>query len=57
MSQENVEVARRNAEAYARGDQREALTDVSEEIVYDISRNSPEGAVFHGHSGRLSHSS
>lgn len=51
VSQENVEIARKNAEAYARKDNAEALRYISEEVVYDITRNSPEGAVFHGYDG------
>ena len=51
MSQENVEVVRRQAEAYARGDWREAMSHFAPDVVYDITRNSVGGGVFHGLDG------
>jgi ketosteroid isomerase-like protein len=50
-SDEKLAIARANAEAYARGDNEEALSHIHPEVVYDITRNSPEGAIFHGHDG------
>jgi ketosteroid isomerase-like protein len=50
-SGDKLAIARANAEAYARGDYQEALSHVDPEVVYDITRNSPEGAIFHGHDG------
>ena len=50
-SADKLAIARANAEAYARGDNEEALTHIHPEVVYDITRNSPEGAIFHGHEG------
>jgi ketosteroid isomerase-like protein len=47
----NVQIARRNAEAHARRDNEAALRDISPEIVYDQSKNSPEGGLFHGYEG------
>jgi ketosteroid isomerase-like protein len=37
MSEENVEVARRNAEAWARGDLEGAIAPVAEDVEWDIS--------------------
>jgi ketosteroid isomerase-like protein len=50
-SDEKLAIARANAEAYARGDNEEALSHVHTEVVYDVTRNSPEGAILHGHDG------
>jgi ketosteroid isomerase-like protein len=51
MPGSNVEIARRNAEAHARRDNEAALRDISPDIVYDQSQNSPEGSVYHGLEG------
>ena len=53
MSQENVDVVRRQAEAYAVGDWRTALSFLDPDVVYDISRFSAAGTVFHGVQGVL----
>ena len=46
-----VEIARRNAEAWGRGDVREATKYVDRDVIYDITRHSPEGLVFEGDAG------
>ena len=51
MPDSNVEIARRNAEAHARRDNQAALRDISPDIVYDQSLNSPERSVYHGREG------
>jgi ketosteroid isomerase-like protein len=51
MSRENVEIVRRQTEAYARGDWEEAMSHFDPEVIYDVSRNSAEGGVYHGHAG------
>ena len=51
MSQENVEIVRQQAEAYARGEWEQAMSYFDPEVVYDVSRNSAEGGVYHGHAG------
>jgi ketosteroid isomerase-like protein len=51
MSRENVEVVRRQGEAYARGDWEEAMSLFDPDAVLDISRYSAGGGVFHGHEG------
>src|SRR4051794_4834732 len=51
MSQENVEVVRAQAEAFARGDREEAMSFLDTDVVYDITRYSAAGGVFHGLQG------
>lgn len=51
MPDSNLEIARRNAEAHARRDNEAALRDISPDIVYDQSQNSPERSVYHGLKG------
>jgi ketosteroid isomerase-like protein len=51
MSRENVEVVRRQADAYAQGDWEAAMSFFHPDVVYDISRYSAGGGVFHGHEG------
>ena len=51
MSRENVEIVRRQTEAYARGDWEEAMSFFDPDVVYDITRNSAGGGVFHGLQG------
>lgn len=51
MNEDNVEIARSKAEGFATGDAEKALRDVSPDVVYDQSQNSPEGGQFHGHEG------
>jgi len=51
MGESNVAIARNKAEGFATGDAEKALRDVSPDVVYDQSQNSPEGGEFHGHEG------
>ena len=51
MGGSNADVARRTAEAYARGDTEAALRDISPDVVYDMTQNSPEGGEWDGHDG------
>ena len=51
MSRENVEIVRRQAEAYARGEWEEAMAAFDPDVVYDISHYSAGGDVFHGLDG------
>lgn len=44
MSRANVEIVRRQSDAYARGDYEEALSIFDPPVVYDISGTAPEGA-------------
>jgi ketosteroid isomerase-like protein len=50
MSQENVEIARRSVEAFARGDYEKALQVLDPEVEFDL-RHIPDGSVYHGHAG------
>lgn len=51
MSQQNVDVVRRQAQAYAAGDWETAISLLDPDVVYDISRFSTAGGVFHGLQG------
>ena len=51
MGEANVDIARRSAEAYARGDAEGALRDIAPDVVYDMTQNSPEGGEWDGHEG------
>src|SRR4051794_22410376 len=51
MSQENVEIVRRQSEAYARGDWEEAMSFLDPNVVYDISQYSAGGSEYHGLEG------
>jgi ketosteroid isomerase-like protein len=48
MSQENVEIVRQQAEAFARGDWAKAMSFLDPDVVYDISRYSAAGTVVRG---------
>src|SRR5688572_8763371 len=50
MSQENVEIVRRQYEAWKRGDYAEALAAYDEAIEWDAT-HFPEGRVYRGHDG------
>ena len=51
MSEENVELARRSLEAFARGDVETALEAMDPELV--ATRAHPDRAVYHGRDGLL----
>ena len=50
MSQENVEIVRRGADALMRGDMEAALAPYHPDVVFDASLR-PEGSVYHGRDG------
>jgi ketosteroid isomerase-like protein len=50
MSQENVEIVRRQLEAYLSGDNETALSYYDAEVEFDASVR-PEGQVYRGHEG------
>jgi ketosteroid isomerase-like protein len=50
MSEENVEIVRRSAEAVEAGDYEAALAPYHPEVVFDATLR-PEGRVFHGRDG------
>jgi ketosteroid isomerase-like protein len=52
MSQENVEIARKSAAAFERGDYASALEAFHPEVVYTVTPSTgPEPGIFHGHEG------
>ena len=51
MSAENVEIARRTFEAYARGDAAAALDAIDPDVVYDLTELGAGGEVYRGHLG------
>ena len=48
MSQENVEVVRRNVEAFLSGDYETSLSHLDPEVEFDATLR-PEGRVYRGH--------
>jgi hypothetical protein len=50
MSEENVEIVRRQIEAYASGDYETALAGFDPEVEFDVSMR-PEGRVYRGPDG------
>jgi ketosteroid isomerase-like protein len=51
MSQENVEVIKRNLEAQARGDIAAMLEDMTDDVVIDASRRVLDPIILEGHDG------
>lgn len=51
MSQENVEIVRRAADAYASGDIEASLAAYDPDVEFDVTYGRPEGGVYHGPHG------